>query len=218
MDETTDLTRAIPAAVLYPKRPQTSIMPLASADILIKALALMRHPEGGWYRETYRSSEQLPHHSLPSHFNGPRTCCTAIHFLLQRGEISALHRIKSDEIWHFHTGASLLIHTLTVAGEYTRIRLGAALETGDVFQAVVPAGVWFGAELAAGGDYALVSCTVSPGFDFADFELGDRSLLLQQYPQYTALVTRLTTETTQSPATPAAEAAVARPCDPDQRF
>lgn len=169
-------------------------MSLTSADTLINALTLVRHPEGGWYRETYRSSEQLPHHSLPSHFSGPRTYCTAIHFLLKQGEFSALHRIKSDEIWHFHTGSSLIIHTLTPTGEYTCIRLGAALEEGDVFQAVVPAGVWFGAELVTGGDHALVSCTVSPGFDFADFELGDRAILLQQYPEHAALITRLTPE------------------------
>ena len=169
-------------------------MSVAFADTLIDTLMLKRHPEGGWYRETYRSSEQLPPDSLPSRFNGPRSSCTAIHFLLQQGEVSALHRIKSDEIWYFHSGSSLFIHTLSAAGDYTRIRLGAALESGDVFQAVVPAGVWFGAELVTGGGYALVSCTVAPGFDFADFELGDRAFLLQHYPQHAPLVTRLTTE------------------------
>lgn len=159
---------------------------------LISVLRLVQHPEGGWYRETYRSTGQIPGNALPEYFDGPRPWCTAIHFLLEQGDYSALHRIKSDELWFFHGGAALTIHLLTADGIYSAIRLGADITAGEVFQAMVPAGTWFGAEIAGAGEYSLVSCTVAPGFDFADFEMGDRGRLLQQYPAHEAVITRLT--------------------------
>ena len=159
---------------------------------LIKSLGLVQHPEGGWYRETYRSGEQISGNALPDRFGGLRSVCTAIYFLLEQGDYSALHRIKSDELWFFHEGASLTIHLLAVDGSYSSIRLGADVATGDVFQAMVPAGTWFGAEMNGAGEYALVSCTVAPGFDFADFEMGDRNTLLAQYPDHHPLINRLT--------------------------
>ena len=159
---------------------------------LISALGLIKHPEGGWFRETYRSAGQIPEDALPECFNGLRSCCTAIYFLLEQGDYSALHRIKSDELWFFHGGASLTIHLLTADGNCSAIRLGADIAAGEVLQAMVPAGTWFGAEMSGGGEYSLVSCTVAPGFDFADFEMGDRTTLLAQYPEHQALVVRLT--------------------------
>ncbi len=166
--------------------------PNRPAAALISALGLLQHPEGGWYRETYRSAGQIPGTALPGDFNGLRSCCTAIYFLLEQGDYSALHRIKSDELWFFHGGASLTIHLLTVDGNCSAIRLGADIAAGEVLQAMVPAGTWFGAEMSGGGEYSLVSCTVAPGFDFADFEMGDRTTLLAQYPEHQALVVRLT--------------------------
>ncbi len=159
---------------------------------LIIALGLVQHPEGGWYRETYRSDEQISDNALPDRFDGPRSCCTAIYFLLEQGDWSALHRIKSDELWFFHGGAGLTIHLLTADGICSAIRLGADTAAGEVFQAMVPGGTWFGAEIAGVGEYSLVSCTVAPGFDFADFEMGDRITLLAQYPEHQALIARLT--------------------------
>ncbi len=162
-----------------------------SAEDLIKSLGLTRHPEGGWYRETYRSSDSIPDAALPR-FGGVRSCCTAIYFLLERGDISALHRIKSDELWHFHTGATLTIHVLAPEGEHQKLRLGANVLAGESFQAMVAAGCWFGAEVSGDGAFALVSCTVAPGFDFSDFEMGDREALLNQFPKHAHIIERLT--------------------------
>ena len=160
---------------------------------LIARLDLTRHPEGGWYRETYRSSEQIPAKALPERFSGSRALCTAIYFLLERGDFSALHQIKSDELWHYHAGSSLLIHIFTPDGDYRVERLGADLAAGDRFQVMVSAGSWFGAEPAVGeANFALVGCTVAPGFDFRDFVLADREHLCAAYPRHAPLIRRLT--------------------------
>lgn len=163
-----------------------------TASELIALLHLTRHPEGGWYRETYRSSDMLGQNALPESFQGSRSYCTAIYFLLLRGDISALHRIKSDELWFFHTGAPLTIHLITPAGEHREIHLGKDLHSGEAFQATVPAGCWFGAEVSGDGEHTLVSCTVAPGFDFADFEMGNKDSLLAAYPNHSCVIQRLT--------------------------
>jgi predicted cupin superfamily sugar epimerase len=166
-------------------------MTAPTVENLIRSLGLVRHPEGGWYRETYRSGETAPAASLPERFGGSRSFGTAIYFLLDKGDVSALHRIKSDELWHFYAGATLTVHLLTPQGEHGTIRLGRDLEAGEAYQAVVPAGCWFGAEVSGAGDYSLVGCTVAPGFDFADFELGSRESLLKQFPGHADLIQRL---------------------------
>lgn len=163
----------------------------ARREALIEGLGLVRHPEGGWYRETYRCSETVPAGSLPERFEGDRSFCTAIYFLLEKDDISRLHRIKSDEIWHFYTGEPLTVHLLTPDREYTAIKLGNNLASGETYQAVVPAGCWFGAEVSGDGEYSLVGCTVSPGFDFADFEMGSVNSLLKQFPDHADLILRL---------------------------
>ena len=167
---------------------------MAHVAELVKTLDLLRHPEGGWYRETYRSSELIPHVALPERFDDSRSCCTAIYFLLESGDISALHRIKSDEIWHFYSGMPLTIHVITPQGEYYPLHLGSNLSAGETFQCVVPAGCWFGAEVNGDG-YSLVGCTVAPGFDFADFEMGKRDELLTEFPDHTKIIHRLTKST-----------------------
>lgn len=159
---------------------------------MIEQLNLIRHPEGGWYRETYRCTETVPKEALPERFGGERSFCTAIYFLLGKNDISALHRITSDEMWHFYSGTTLTVHMLTPGGEHKTIRLGSGCTADETYQAVVPAGCWFGAELSGEGEYALVGCTVAPGFDFADFEMGDREMLVQQYPEHTEIILRLT--------------------------
>lgn len=166
-------------------------MQAATAQGLITGLELVRHPEGGWFRETYRSSETVSAQALPERFSGSRAFSTAICFLLEAGDISALHRIKSDEIWHFYAGSTLLIHCIVPDGGYQALRLGPNPAAGERFQAVVPAGCWFGAELAEEG-FALVGCTVSPGFDFSDFEMAEAEQLCCRYPQHTELITRMT--------------------------
>lgn len=164
---------------------------MQTAQELISHLNLSRHPEGGWFCETYRSTELLSSQSLPQRFGGPRVFSTAIYFLLEAGDISALHRIKSDEIWHFYAGSQLLIHTIETDGSYQRLHLGADPASGEQYQTVVRAGCWFGAE-PSGGQFALVGCTVSPGFDFADFEMADRQQLSARYPQHAELIMKMT--------------------------
>ena len=157
---------------------------------IIEQLSLKRHPEGGWYRETYRCTETA--NALPGRFDGVRSFSTAIYFLLGKSDVSMLHRIKSDELWHFYAGTTLTIHLFNPNGEYQALRLGNDLAAGATYQAVVPAGCWFGGEVTGEGDYSLVGCTVAPGFDFADFEMGIREDLLQSYPDYAEIICRLT--------------------------
>jgi len=161
---------------------------------LIKTLGLLRHPEGGWYRETYRSAGLIPHAALPERFDNSRSYCTAIYFLLESGDISALHRINSDEIWHFYSGMSLTVHVITPQNEYYPLYLGSNLSAGETFQCVVPAGCWFGAEVNGDG-YSFVGCTVAPGFDFADFEMGKRDELLNKFTDHTKIIHRITKST-----------------------
>jgi hypothetical protein len=153
------------------------------AEDLIARLGLEKHPEGGYYRETYRSEDSLATEYLPERFSGgERNLSTAIYFLIAGEDFSALHRIKSDEVWHFYAGGTMVIHVLDQAGCYTRHRLGNACDDDVFFQVVVKAGSWFGASLEKPGTFALVGCTVSPGFDFRDFELAERGEMLRLYP------------------------------------
>ncbi|CAH2030246.1 cupin domain-containing protein [Trichlorobacter ammonificans] len=172
------------------EQPDRNCQP-GAAD-LIRTLDLARHPEGGWFRETYRCAELLPAAALPARFDGPRSCCTAILFLLEPGEFSALHRIRSDELWHFHLGGALTIHMLLPDGRYLARTLGSDLCAGEALQVAVPAGAWFGAEPDGNAPYTLVGCTVAPGFEFADFELADGPLLARQLPAHEGIIRRLT--------------------------
>lgn len=153
----------------------------AKVEKIIKHLNLEPHPEGGYFSETYRSGLQLT--ELES-FQGTRACSTGIYFLLTSGSISHLHKIRSDEMWHFYSGDPLRIVMLDGNGHYADKILGADLEKGESFQVVVPAGVWFGAEVVDGGTYALVGCTVSPGFDFSDFELAKKETMRELFPNH----------------------------------
>jgi predicted cupin superfamily sugar epimerase len=153
----------------------------------IASLDLAPHPEGGFYRETYRSSELIDAAHLPVRFGGPRAHSTAIYFLLPGDQVSALHRIKSDEIWHFYAGGTLTLTLIHPDGRLEQRRLGSG-----EFQALVPAGCWYGAAVDDPASYALVGGTVAPGFDFADFELGDRATLLARFPQHRQTIRRLT--------------------------
>jgi predicted cupin superfamily sugar epimerase len=161
-----------------------------TSEELIIQLGLVKHPEGGWYRETYRSEEVFSATALSGRFSGERSVSTAIYFLLQAGDISALHRIASDEIWHFYTGETLTVHVITPQGEYSSHKLGSDIAASESFQCVVPACCWFGAEVT-GDNFALVGCTVAPGFDFADFEMGNRESLLIQFPEHSEIIQRL---------------------------
>ena len=142
---------------------------------LVDTLKLLPHPEGGFYKETYRSDAVIPSSVLGSDFIGDRNYCTAIYFLLTSDNFSAFHRIKQDEIWHFYEGSPLYVHVINDKGLYTRHTVGLDIENGSLPQLVVPAGAWFASSVKDKDSYSLVGCTVSPGFDFNDFELADRS-------------------------------------------
>jgi predicted cupin superfamily sugar epimerase len=147
---------------------------------LIATLGLVEHPEGGYYRETYRSSAAV---ETP---RGIRSAFTSILFLLTSDSFSAFHRIASDEAWHFYRGDPIAIEILGGDRSHRRVELGA----GGPWQTVVPAGAAFASHVL--GDYALVGCDVAPGFDFADFELCDRTALALAYPTHTSLIEGLT--------------------------
>jgi predicted cupin superfamily sugar epimerase len=166
----------------------------------IQKLALEPHPEGGHYRQTYRAGLVLAQEAL-SGFPGPRSVSTAIYFLLTAKSFSAFHRLRSDEMWHFYVGNTVRVHVIKPDARYAEIRLGNDPESGETLQAVVKAGCWFASEVLApevlatyGDPFALVGCTVAPGFDFDDFELGRREELVRSYPQHRGVIERLTRE------------------------
>lgn len=162
-----------------------------NAKQYIDHLKLKPHPEGGFYVQTYRSSEYVPASALPERFNADRPFSTAIFYLLEQGDFSSFHRIKSDECWHFYAGNTLYIHTINNDGNYNRIKLGNLIQQGEILQYVVPAGAWFAAEPAPETSFALTGCTVAPGFDFNDFEMGDKATLLSLFPQHRVILNRL---------------------------
>lgn len=154
----------------------------------IEALRLQPHPEGGYFAETYRAAESIKAPHLPPRFGGPRAHSTAIYFLLEAGQYSAFHRIQSDEVWHFYDGGPLDIYDLHPDGHLTVHRLGRDSAQGQFPQAVVPAGHWFASRPAPDTAFALVGCTVSPGFDFADFEMARADRLITEYPAHADLL------------------------------
>ena len=161
------------------------------AQYYISNLNLQPHPEGGYFKETYKAAESIPAEALPTRFNGNRSFSTAIYYLLQQGDYSAFHRINSDECWHFYAGQTLLIHTIQNDGKYFCTKLGADINAGEAFQFVVPTTAWFAAEPAGNSAFALAGCTVAPGFDFADFEMADKQFLVSAFPQHSDIITRL---------------------------
>ena len=161
------------------------------AKYWIQKLELEPHPEGGFYRQTYKADLLLPREALPQ-FSGPRATSTAIYFLLEGENFSAFHRLRSDELWHFYVGGPLVVHVIDEHDRYSEIQLGSDPEAGLVLQAVVKAGCWFASRLRDSNSYALVGCTVAPGFDFEDFELAKRAELVKSYSQHEELITKLT--------------------------
>lgn len=164
---------------------------MITIEQLVDFYQLQPHPEGGFYKETYRSKESISHPGLPERFKGERSFSTAIYFLLPAGHFSAFHRIKSDELWHFYAGVALNIYVINVEGTLTLINLGADILNGETMQAIVPAGCWFASRPAKSTGYCFAGCTVSPGFDFSDFELAKAEELTQRYPQHKELINSL---------------------------
>jgi uncharacterized protein len=159
-----------------------------TAATLIQHYNLQPHPEGGWYKEMYKSSEHIAANALPERFDGERSFSTAIYFLLEQGNFSAFHRIKSDECWHFYAGEALEVYIIQADGTLDIITLGNDIEKGQLFQYIVPANCWFASRPAPGSSFCFVGCTVAPGFDFADFEMADGTALSVLYPQHESFI------------------------------
>ncbi len=162
-----------------------------TAEDIIKLLDLIPHPEGGFYRETYRSDLFIPD-GVIKEFKGGRNCTTSIYYMLTSDSFSSFHRIRQDEIWHYYLGDAIRIHMLSDSGETQSVLLGTDFKRGQLPQHVVPANTWFAAESEAKLGFSLVGCNVSPGFDFQDFELGCRENLVGKYPDHVGLIERLT--------------------------
>lgn len=156
----------------------------------IEKLELLSHPEGGYFKEVYRSTEDIQHDTLPTRFSGNRSFSTSIYFLLNKGQKSAFHRIKSDELWHFYDGEPATIYVIDDVGKLIEHKLGLCPEENIFPQVVIPANCWFAAEPK--GKYTLSGCTVSPGFDFTDFEMADSKNLIKQFPQHEKLIRKFT--------------------------
>jgi len=168
----------------------------------IEALGLAAHPEGGWYREVYRSREHIDREGLPVRFPGARALATAILFMLHEGEYSRFHRLRADEVWCHNDGGNVLLYLLE-PGTGTRSRRGVhkVVLGRDRPLFTVPHGTWFAAEPEPGATFALVTCFVAPGFEFEDFELADRDQLSAEYPDERVLVGRLTRDPSGGEAT-----------------
>lgn len=165
---------------------------MTRTEQLIKTLNLQEHPEGGFYKETYRSEGKIHQSALPNTFSGDRNYSTGIYFLLTSDNFSAFHRIKQDEMWHYYEGSPLVVHMIDQLGNYSFQKIGLDLEDEQIPQFVVPKEVWFASEVLDPDSYSFVGCTVSPGFDFDDFELAEKKSLMNQFPDCSDIINRLT--------------------------
>ncbi|HEY2583900.1 MAG TPA: cupin domain-containing protein [Mucilaginibacter sp.] len=156
-----------------------------SASYWIEHLKLQPHPEGGYYKEVFRSEQQVSR----LRDNKVKQACTSIYYLLEGTNYSGFHRLLSDEIWYFHKGVPLLIHSIGENGRYAAIELSDSA-SGNL-SVVIPGGVWFAAEIPSGNGFALASCAVAPGFDFSEFEMAKKEELLRIHPQHEGLLNRL---------------------------
>ena len=159
---------------------------------LIKKFELIPHPEGGYFKETYRSAEAIEAVSLPKAYGGPRNYSTAIYFLLTSDTFSAFHKVRQDEMWHFYAGSPLKLYMISDTGVYSEQIIGNDFQKEEIPQYVVAGGFWFAAKTVVADSYSFVGCTVAPGFDFADFVLPNRNELIERFPEHQDIITKLT--------------------------
>ncbi|MCL4551741.1 MAG: cupin domain-containing protein [Bacteroidetes bacterium] len=170
---------------------RTIFLSMSEAAQIIRKLRLTSHPEGGYFRETYRAKQKINENVLPKNFVGDRNISTSIYFLLDGNQVSHFHKLMSDELWHFYKGSPIILHCLN-GDNYKKILIGNNFSKGELPQCPIKAGTWFAAEIKNKKSYSLVGCTVSPGFDFADFKLAKRSELLKRFPNREKLILRFT--------------------------
>jgi uncharacterized protein len=163
---------------------------MRNAQYWIKHLNLIRHPEGGYFKEVYRSKENISDNCLPQRFSSERAFSTSIYYLLEKGDFSAFHKIKSDELWHFYDGDPISIYVIDEDCNLTTYKLGLSPENDILPQVSIFANQWFASESM--GEYSLVGCTVSPGFDFSDFEIADRDTLKNSYSKHAKIIEKFT--------------------------
>ena len=165
---------------------------MMTAKELIQKLDLQPHPEGGFFKETYRSPGEINADGLPSEFKGSRSYSTCIYFLLTSAAFSAFHKINQDEIWHFYLGSPIKLHSISQDGIHLEHRIGNDIKNHQSPQLVVPKGHWFAASVMDDNSYALVGCTVAPGFDFGDFVLGSKEELIGKFPEHKKVIEQYT--------------------------
>lgn len=163
-----------------------------TAEYWIETLQMKKHPEGGYYSETFRAQGVIPGNCLPSKYDASRNYFSVIYFLLRSGDVSKFHRLHSDELWCFHYGSPVKIYSINNCGVLQSYKLGFDIQKGETLQQVIPADVWFGAQVTENNSFALVSCIVVPAFDFNDFELATRKALIKKYPKHQKIISLLT--------------------------
>ncbi|WP_299229103.1 cupin domain-containing protein [uncultured Psychroserpens sp.] len=159
---------------------------------IIEVLSLKPHPEGGYFKETYRSSGKIKTDSLHPSYSSDRNYSTCIYFLLTSENFSAFHKIKQDEIWHFYYGAPIRLHMISPEGDLTTHSIGTDFSNNETPQLIVPGGYWFAAEVIKTNAFALVGCTVAPGFSFEDFELISEKELSTLFPEHNTVISKFT--------------------------
>ena len=174
------------------KVPDQKIPLIKDAAVICGHLKLLPHPEGGWFREVYRSDEILSTGALPGRYKEAHNVSTSIYFLLESNDFSAFHRIRSDETWHFYKGSPVKLYIITTEGKLLDVILGNNLNDGQLLQFTITRNCWFAAKVVEENSYSLVGCTVAPGFEFADFELGKRHQLEELFPHMQQLINEFT--------------------------
>jgi uncharacterized protein len=169
-------------------------MLIKNVNFWMEKLSLEPHPEGGFFKSTFGSVEQVSDKELTVQYEGKRKLYTSIYFLLTSDNVSHFHRLKSDELWYFHAGSSLTVHVIHENGDYEEMKVGLNVENGDVLQALVPKNAIFGSSVSEPDAFSLVGCMVSPGFEFQDFELFSQAELLEKYPQHRDIIMKLAYE------------------------
>lgn len=162
------------------------------ASYLIEKLELQKHPEGGYFKEVYRSDEEISKDELPDKYQGKRNFGTSIYFLLTSDSFSAFHKINQDETWHFYEGSTIELHMINSEGIHSKVLIGSDLEKNNHLQFTVPGNVWFAAKVIEQENYSLVGCTVAPGFDFDDFSLAKRNEMTSSFQHHIEIIRQFT--------------------------